>query len=325
MTGHPAASLRVVFLGTPSFALPSLRALAAETSLVMVVTQPDRPAGRGRKLTAPPIAAAARALGLRLIQPASLKSPAVQAEIAALRPDLLVVVAYGRIIPPGVLAIPSLGGINLHPSLLPAYRGASPIQAVIADGAGITGVTVMYLADELDAGDIILQREVAIHPEETAGELEERLAADGAALLRDAVGRLARGDAPRIPQDPARATYVGKVTKADGEIRWTRPARDLVNHVRAMNPWPCAFTTWREGMVKIWRAQATDERGVPGALLRADEQGIVVAAGTGALVLLEVQPEGGRRMPAAEFVRGRRLHRAERFGSGAAPTPHGET
>jgi methionyl-tRNA formyltransferase len=319
MTGRPAASLRVVFLGTPAFALPSLRALASDTTLVLVVTQPDRPAGRGRRLTAPPVAAAARELGLRLIQPASLRSPAVQAEIAALRPDLLVVVAYGRIIPPGVLTIPPVGGINLHPSLLPAYRGASPIQAAIADGARTTGVTVMHLASELDAGDIILQREIAIDPEETAGELEARLAADGAALLRQAVERLARGDAPRIPQDHSRATYVGKVTKADGEIRWTRPAQDLVNHVRAMNPWPCAFTGWREGILKIWKAQATDERGVPGTLLRADAQGIVIATGAGALVLLEVQPEAGRRMSAAEFVRGRRLDRAERFGANATP------
>lgn len=324
MTARETASLRVVFLGTPEFAIPSLRTLAGATSIIAVITQPDRPAGRGRKLTPPPVAVTARELGLRVMQPPSLKAAPVQADLAALRPDLLAIVAYGRIIPQSVLALPPLGGINLHPSLLPAYRGASPIQAAIADGVTTTGVTIMCLVDELDAGDIILQRQVPIMPEETAGELEVRLAEEGAALLLEAVRLIARGTALHHPQDHAKATYVGKVSKADGEIPWNRPAREIVNRVRAMNPWPCAYTTWRGGTLKIWRARRDpgEDRGTPGQVLAADDSGITVAAGEGGVVLLEVQPEGGRRMPAGDFLRGHAVKPGDGFGqTRISPSP----
>ncbi len=321
MTDREASDLRVIFLGTPRFALPSLEAVAVATTLVAVVTQPDRPSGRGRILTPPPVTVAARALGVRLLQPERLRDPAVVADLASLQPDLIVTVAYGRIIPRAVLALPASGGVNLHPSLLPAYRGASPIQRAIADGATTTGVTVMYLADELDAGDIILQREVTIGPEETAGELEVRLAEDGALLLVEAVRLIARGRAPRRAQDHARATYAGKISKADGELTWERPARELVNVVRAMNPWPCAYTSWREGMLRVWRARTAAGRGLPGQVLAAGDEGITVAAGHGAVVLTEVQPEGGRRMSAGDFLRGHRLRSGERLGGTAPSTP----
>jgi len=321
MTASETVSLRVIYMGTPAFAIPSLRMLARTTSLVAVVTQPDRPAGRGRKLTPPPAAVEARKLGLPVLQPESLRAAAVQADLAALRPDLLVTVAYGRIIPPAVLALPPRGAINLHPSLLPAYRGASPIQRAIADGAATTGITVMHLSNELDAGDIILQREVPIGPEETAGELESRLAEEGAALLAEAVQMIAQGRAPRRPQDHTRATYTKKLTKADGEIAWNRSAQEIVNQVRAMNPWPSAYTTWRGGPLKVWRARPGEGRGAPGEVLAADEQGIVASAGDGAVVLLEVQPEAGRRMSAGEFVRGHRIRPGERLGDALAATP----
>ncbi len=321
MTARAAQRLRAIFLGTPAFAVPSLRALTSAAEIVAVVTQPDRPAGRGRKLSAPPVADAARRLGLLVLQPASLRLAAVQAELAQRAPDLLVVAAYGRLIPQPVLDLAPLGAINVHPSLLPAYRGASPIQAAIAEGRSSTGVTIMYVSETLDAGDIILQREVAIDPEETAGELEVRLAEVGADLLVDAVGLLARGAAPRIPQDHARATYAGKIAKEDGLIRWERPARDLVNLVRAMNPWPCAFTAWRGGVLRIWRARAAPGEGVPGQVLAADEGGIVVAAGEGAVVLHEVQAEGGRRMSAGEFLRGHPMRPGERLGTGNPGAP----
>ncbi|MDR7418021.1 MAG: methionyl-tRNA formyltransferase [Armatimonadota bacterium] len=314
--GH--TGLRAIFLGTPAFAVPSLRALARTTTIAAVITQPDRPAGRGRRLTSPPVAAAARALGLSVMQPKTLRDSAVQAELASLRPDLLVVAAYGRVIPRAVLDLPRLGTVNVHPSLLPRYRGASPIQAAIRDGATATGVTIMYLSDELDAGDIIVQREVPIGPEETAGELEGRLAEIGATLLVEAVARIARGDAPRQPQDHRRATYVGKVSKADGEIAWDRPAREIVNLVRAMNPWPCAFTTWPGGTLRVWKARAAEGAGTPGEVLATGDAGIVVAAGQGAVVLLEVQAEGGRRMPAQEFLRGHALRPGTRLGVPAA-------
>lgn len=321
MTNRDARDLRVIFLGTPRFALPSLEAVAAAAMLVAVVTQPDRPSGRGRIMTPSPVAAAARALGVRLLQPERLRDPAVVAELAALRPDLLVTVAYGRLIPRSVLALPPDGGINLHPSLLPAYRGASPIQRAIADGATTTGMTVMHLADELDAGDIILQREIAIGAEEAAGELEARLAEEGAMLLVEAVRLVAMGQAPRRAQAHARATYAGKISKADGELKWERPARELVNIVRAMNPWPCASTTWRGGMLRIWRARTGDGRGLPGQVLAANDDGIVVAAGDGAVVLTEVQPGGGRRMSAGNFLRGHRLRSGEHLGGAVPPTP----
>ncbi len=326
MTGV-MTDLRVIFLGTPEFALPSLHTLAGATTIAAVVTRPDRPAGRGRVVSAPPVAVAARAMGLAVLQPESLRAASTLEALRGLHPDLLVTVAYGRIIPPPVLALPPRGCINLHPSLLPAYRGASPIQCALAEGATTTGVTIMYQTEELDAGDIILQHEVSIGPEETAGALEARLAEDGAALLAEAVRLIAVGAAPRRPQDHTRATYAGRLTKEDGVLRWTRPARDLANQVRAMTPWPGASTMWREGVLKVWRARAADAParsaavsvpgGLPGEVLAADAVGITVGAGLGALVLLEVQPEGGRRMTAADFLRGRRLEPGERLGETA--------
>jgi methionyl-tRNA formyltransferase len=320
MTGPPAA-LRVIFLGTPAFALPSLRTVAETTTLVAVVTQPDKPAGRGRTLTAPPVAQAAAGLGVPVLQPRTLKDPAVVAALARHAPDLLVTVAYGRIIPAAVLALPRLGCINLHPSLLPLYRGASPIQRAVADGAATTGVTVLYMTDELDAGDIILQREVPIGPEETAGELEARLAREGAALLREAIDLIARGVAPRRPQDHARATYAGRLDKEDGRIDWNRPAVAIVNLVRAMHPWPSAYTTWRGIRLKVWRAARAEGTGAPGQVLAAAPDRITVAAGQGAVDLLELQPEGGRRMSAAAFLRGHPLRSGERLGNGIGALP----
>lgn len=331
MTGA-AAALRVVFLGTPEFALPSLRALAAATTIVAVVTRPDQLAGRGRRMTPPPAAVAARALGLPVLQPESLRAAATLETLRALGPDLLATVAYGRIIPPPVLALPPRGCINLHPSLLPAYRGAAPIQRAIADGATTTGVTIIYQSEELDAGDVILQRDVAIHPEETAGELAARLAELGAALLVEAVDLIARGIAPRQPQDHARATYARRLTKADGMLDWSRPARDLANQVRAVTPWPGAYTWWRGGLLKVWRARVAgappagpgSPAAASGRVLAVGGNGIAVACGEGVLVLLDVQPEGGRRMPAAEFLRGHRLQPGERLGEAAPPNARHE-
>ncbi len=326
MTSGPASRVsphgpRVLFLGTPAFALPSLRALAEAATVVAVVTQPDRPAGRGRRPLPPPVAAAARDLGVRLLQPERLRAAAVLDELTALQPDVLATVAYGRIVPRALLDLPPLGAINLHPSLLPLYRGASPIQAAIADGASTTGISIAHMTDDLDAGDIVLQREVPIGPAETAGELEARLASDGAALLVEAVRLVARGDAPRRPQDHTRATYVGRLTKADGALAWSRPARDLVNLIRAMNPWPSAYATWRGAVLKVWRARPKDGEGPPGEVLEAGDDGITVAAGQGAVTLEEVQLEGGRRMAAGAFLRGHPLRAGDRLENGAPLRP----
>jgi len=311
--------LRVVFLGTPEFAVPALHALVDEVDLLAVVTQPDRPQGRGRRVAPPPVAAAARRLGLRVLQPARLKDPAVIEMLRALQPDVLVTVAYGKIIPPQLLSLPPLGCINVHPSLLPKYRGASPIQAAIANGERETGITIMYQSEALDAGDIILQRRVPIEPEDTAKTLETRLAADGAEALVEALRLIAAGTAPRAPQDASKASYAGKLTKEDGRIDWTRPAAALANFIRAMDPWPSAYTWHRGRLVKIWKAAAVKEATRPSSgpgtvveIRRGD--GFAVATGSEALLVLEVQPEGRRRMRADEYARGARLQVGERLG-----------
>lgn len=312
--------LRVVFLGTPGFAIPSLEALLRTHDVVAVVTQPDRPSGRGRRLTPPPVAAFARARGIPVLQPARLRAPEVVEQLRALRPDVIVTVAYGRIIPKEILDLPPLGPINLHPSLLPKYRGASPIAAAILHGETETGVTVMYQSAELDAGDIILQRRVPIAPEDTARTLEARLAREGAEALVEALALVAEGRAPRIPQEGAGSTYAGKLEKSHGRLDWTQSAARLVNVIRAMDPWPSAFTHHRGRLLKVWRARALPGvAGAPGEVLAVGEEGIVVGAGDGALLLLEVQPEGGRRMTAAEYARGARLAAGERLGAGEVP------
>lgn len=308
--------LRTIFLGTPSFALPSLVALLNEVDLLAVVTQPDRPKGRGRVVEAPPVAQFARARGLPLLQPGKLKAPEVLQALRAHQPDLIVTVAYGKLIPNELLALPPLGAINLHPSLLPKYRGASPIQHAIANGDPETGVTIMYQTDELDAGDIILQRRVKIDPTDTAKTIEDRLARVGADLLLEAVRLLAKGEAPRRPQDPAEATYVKKLTKASGRIDWARPAQQLVNFIRAMDPWPSAYTWHRGQLLKIWRGRMTPTTGEPGTITEIRRgEGFVVATAEDGVLVDEVQPEGRRRMSAEEYVRGSRLQIGERFAS----------
>jgi methionyl-tRNA formyltransferase len=307
---------RVVFLGTPEFAVPSLEALLGETDVLAVITQPDRPKGRGRQIAPPPVAEVARTHRLRLLQPLRLRSPEVIDTLRALAPDLNVTVAYGKIIPREVLELPPLGSINVHPSLLPKYRGASPIVAAIRNGDIETGVTIMYQSMELDAGDIILQRRAPIAPDDTARALEARLARLGAEALIDAIHLIAERRAPRTPQDHSAATYAGKLEKEHGRIDWTRPATELVNLIRAMDPWPSAYTTHRGRLLKVWRATAAGDiaGGEPGTILDVREGGIIVAGGEGALRLLEVQPEDRRRMGAVEYARGARVRIGERLG-----------
>lgn len=314
--------MRAVFLGTPAFAIPSLRALLGAAEVLAVVTQPDRPKGRGRKTVAPPVAVFARERGLRVLQPAKLRSPEVLQAVRELAPDTIVTVAYGKIIPKEILDLPPRGSINVHPSLLPKYRGASPIQAALRDGQRETGVTIMYQSMELDAGDIILQRTVPIDPSDTAQTLEEKLAAAGAEALVEAVRLIAEGRAPRIPQDPSHATYVGKLSKEHGQIDWSEEATQLVDFIRAMDPWPSAYTWHRGQLLKIWKGDVVPvDAGAPGTVVEIRRgQGFVVGTGNGGLLVLEVQPEGRRRMSADEYARGARLQVGEVFGkSGAMP------
>jgi len=248
--------VKIAFFGTPAFAIPSLDAVLAAGEVVAVITRPDKPQGRGRRVEGPPVAKAATQYALEVLQPASLRDPAFVGRLRELAPDVAVVVAFGRLIPPEVLAIPPQGVVNLHPSLLPRYRGAAPIARAIAAGETETGVTVLYVSEEMDAGDIILQRPVAIRPDETAVALAVRLAEDGAALLVEALHLLEAGRAPRRPQDASQATWAPRLAREDGAIDWREPAARIVNLVRACDPWPGAFARRDGKELKIWRAMA---------------------------------------------------------------------
>lgn len=298
--------MRIVFMGSAELACPSLAALAKLPGheIVGVVTQPDKPKGRDLRLAPPPVKVAAAKLGLSVWQPAKIKDPAAIAQLRAARPDLIVVVAYGQLLPPAVLELPARGCVNVHASLLPRWRGASPIQRAILAGDAETGVTTMFLNEPMDAGDIILQRREPIRLDDTSGALHDRLALLGAALLVETVDRLVAGNAPRLAQDPAAVTLAQKITKEDGRIDWRKPAVEIERQVRAFNPWPSAFTFAGETMLKVWRAEVAPGFAAPPGEVGAD---LTVATGDGGLRMVEVQPAGGRRMSAAEFLRGRKL------------------
>ncbi|MER3455448.1 MAG: methionyl-tRNA formyltransferase [candidate division GAL15 bacterium] len=304
--------MRVLFFGTPRFAIPSLEAVARAHHVVAVVTQPDRLSGRGLRPSPPPVAARARQLGLPVLQPERLRD--VREQLQGACPDVGVVVAYGRVLPRWLVSLPRLGCVNVHPSLLPRYRGASPIQAAIRNGDATTGVTVLRVSEELDAGDVLAQQEVEISPEDTAGSLEAKLAEVGAYLLVEVLEALEQGRVQPRPQDSTQATYCGKLSKQDGLIRWDWPAEVVERHVRAMDPWPVAYTAHGDRTLRIWRVRKTEGSGQPGQVLRLTPQGFVVATAKGAVEVLEVQPPSGRRMTAAEYARGYRLQPGDRLG-----------
>lgn len=305
--------MSIVFMGTPDFAVVSLKALLnAGFSVSRVVTQPDRPRGRGRKLLPPPVKEYAVKAGIEVWQPERVRDPAFIELLRAVAPEIIVVVAFGQILPRAVLDIPPLGCINLHASLLPRYRGAAPIHRAIINGETVTGVTTMYMDEGMDTGDMILRAEVPIRRDDTVGILHDRLAEVGAELLVKTLDLVQRGVAPREPQNPAEATYAPMLTKDDELIRWDRPAEDIYNQVRGMDPWPGACTWIGNERVKIWRVEtepsANDTQEQPGQVLAADpEYGIIVQAAQGRVVITEVQPAGGRRMSAGDYLRGRRV------------------
>jgi methionyl-tRNA formyltransferase len=303
--------MRVVFIGTGDIGLPTLRSLlpAAEHQLVGVVTQPDKPAGRAQKLTPPPIKAELHVSSVPLLQPARIKSPEAIAQIQSWKPDVIVVVAYGQILPRAVLEIPPVACLNLHASLLPRHRGAAPIQAAIVAGDKETGITVMYMDEGLDTGDILLQRPIPISPNETGGALYERLGEMASVALHEALGLLSEQKAPRIPQNPAGATYAPKLERDDGRIDWSEAASLIERKIRGYSPWPGAFTMLRVAdkparKLKIFSAKLLPQTDAdPGKLTRT-EGTLIVTAGEGTLSLGEVQLEGKRRLSTAEFLRG---------------------
>jgi methionyl-tRNA formyltransferase len=303
--------MRVVFLGTPEFAVPTVEALSrAGHELAAVVAQPDRPAGRGQALKVPATKAWAEARDVPVLQPEKVRDGALAAALEALRPDLLVVTAYGRILGPDLLALAPLGAVNVHASVLPRWRGAAPIQWAVASGDRETGVTIMQMDEGLDTGDTLLVRTLAIGPEETAEELAPRLAVLGGEALVEALPRLAAGALVPVAQDHARHTLAPILEKAHGLLDFQRPAAELAARVRGFTPWPGTFTTLDGAVLKIHRARALAcDAGEPGSARSADGALRVACGGGSALEVLEVQPEGRRRMAATDFLNGLgRLH-----------------
>jgi methionyl-tRNA formyltransferase len=300
--------MRIVFIGTGEIGVPTLGALLdSEHEVVGIVTQPDKPVGREQSIEPPPIKKAlvgrARPPGAPIFQPAKIKDPQTIEEIRRLVPDVIVVVAYGQILPRDVLQIPRLACLNLHASLLPRWRGAAPIQAAIAAGDSDTGITVMYMDEGLDTGDILLQRNIEILPSDTGGSLHDRLAQIAPGTLLESLRLLASGNAPRVSQDNARATYAPKLKREHGQIDWFESAEAIERKIRAYNPWPGAFMKLERQNLKVFSASVVDLNGQPGEILRSDKD-LIVATDEGALSLAEVQLEGKRRMTAAEFLRG---------------------
>jgi methionyl-tRNA formyltransferase len=307
--------MRLVFAGTPRFAVPALEALAAAGhELVAVLTQPDRPAGRGLAAVAGPVKQAAQRRGVPVLQPPSLKDAAVQARLAELAPDALVVAAYGLILPQAMLDIPRLGALNVHASLLPRWRGAAPIERALLAGDPVTGVCIMQMDAGLDTGPVLLRDELPIAPEDTAGTLHDKLAALGARLVVAALDGLAAGTLRPTPQPAAGVTYAAKIARDETRLDWSRSANELARRVRAFDPAPGAGARVRGVELKIWRAAVVAARGAPGAVVAAGAEGISVACGDGgALRLEELQRAGGRRLPAAAFLRGFPLVPGDRF------------
>jgi methionyl-tRNA formyltransferase len=315
-------AIRIVMLGTGDFALPTfLHLLDTGQDVRALVTQPDRPQGRKQELIPSPIKQAALARRIGVFQPENVNAPESLQTIQELSPDLLVTAAYGQILSAELLGIPSMGGINLHGSILPAYRGAAPVARAIQNGERETGVTVIRMTPKIDAGGMIAFARTAIDPDETSGELEPRLAQLGAPLVSESIAAIAEGRAQLMPQDKSKVTKAPKLRKEDGQLDWTRSSQALHNLVRAMQPWPTAFTRWHPAEVAkppmrliVHKTALTSGEGEPGRVLEVQGERLIVACGEGAVRLLIVQTEGKKAMPSAEFLRGHHIAPGDRMG-----------
>ncbi len=307
--------MRVVFLGTPEFAVPSLQALASKHEVAAVFTQPDRPKGRGNKITESPIKIAAGVLGLPVYQPERIRRPPSPQLLSTLAPELMVVVGYGQIIPQGIIDLPRHGILNVHASLLPEYRGAAPIQWAIANGETRTGVTIMQIDAGLDTGDMLLAHLVGIEPDETAPELSARLAPIGAELLLEAIRQIETGTVHRTPQNEAQATYAPILKKEDGLIDWSRPAHEIYNRLRGFTPWPGAYTSFRSTPLSIVRARPAAATALAPGALKVENRRLLAGCGSHtSLEIIEVQPAGRKRMSGEAFLNGYKLQAGDSFG-----------
>ncbi len=299
---------KLLFMGTPDFSAPILRMLHEEGyAIVGVVTQPDRPVGRKRVLTPPPVKAEALRLGLPVIQPEKLRGSAELEEIKALAPDLIVTAAFGQILPKELLEVPKFGCINVHASLLPAYRGGAPIHQAVMDGCTETGVTIMYMAEKLDAGDIISQATEQILPTDDTGSMFDKLSLTGEKLLKETLPSILEGTNARIPQDEEKVTFAKNISREQERIDWTRKGTDIHNQVRGLTPWPTAYTTFGGENVKVWKTEVlpTESKGESGEIIELTKDQILVKTGDDtAIAITELQPSGKKRMTASVFLNG---------------------
>lgn len=307
---------KIVFMGTPAFSAPILRMLVEEGyDVVSVVTQPDRPVGRKKVMTPTPVKEEALRLGLPVYQPEKLKNPEELQHVLDLAPDLIVTAAFGQILPSEVLEAPKLGAINVHASLLPAYRGGAPIHQAIMDGQTETGVTIMYMVDRLDAGDIISQVTVPIGKTDHTGIMFDKLSVAGMELLKETLPSIINGTNERIPQNEVEVTYARNISREQERIDWALSAEAIYNQVRGLHPWPVAFTAFKEQTMKIWWAEERDsaKSGKPGEVLELAKDAILVQTGNGVLAITELQPAGKKRMSATDYLKGPKIQVGDLF------------
>jgi len=311
--------MRLIFAGTPEFARAALAAIAeAGHEVALVLTQPDRPSGRGMKLTPSPVKQEAEKRGFPIFQPASLRDPASHEALKSAAAEVMVVAAYGLILPQAVLDIPARGCLNIHASLLPRWRGAAPIHRAIEAGDAETGITIMQMDEGLDTGAMLLTRRLPIQPTDTTASLHDRLATLGGECIVSALAELDTGRLTPVPQPAEGVTYAAKIGRAEATVDWTRPAVELERAMRAFDPFPGLASTLRDTVIKFWSAQVVDTQGEPGTVLAADDGGVLVACGRGALRCTVLQRPGSKRLPAGEFLRGFPVSVGERFASGEA-------
>ncbi len=305
--------MRVVFMGTPEFAVPSLENLLIKHEVIAVITQPDKPKGRGKKIQFTPVKETALKHNLPVLQPLKIRD--IKEELQSYNADIFCVVAYGQLLPRDILDIPKLGCINVHGSLLPKYRGAAPINWAILNGETTTGITIMYLDQGMDSGDMILKREIPILPEDTSATVYESLSQIGGKALVEAVDLLGAGTAEKTQQDHQNATYAPMLTKELGLIDWNNSSQEIVNKIRGLNPWPCAYTYYNLNMLKIWKATpiAYTEPGAPGTVTEVTKDKICVKTGDGAISIDELQLQGGKCLKVADFLRGNKIQAGEKF------------